>query len=81
MEVDLTKTPIIDAFNSKDHDLSLTVNNYLEAIRLETASRMLPVTSEWHLRKGDSQISISKEAACMIAIEYVDELIKQLKES
>ena len=50
------------------------------SLRAELASRMLCVTSEWHLtnKRGDS-IPIPKESAVKLAIEYADELIKQLK--
>lgn len=53
-----------------------------QAFRREAAKEMLPITSNWKLTKagGTASISISKEAACKLAISYADELIKQLKE-
>ena len=50
------------------------------SFRREAAMRMLPITSEWRLSKKDVTVGIPKEAACKLAIEYADELIKQLKE-
>lgn len=54
---------------------------YWRNFRCSIASKMLPVTSEWKLTKGDASISIPKEAAAKLAIEYADELIKQLQET
>ena len=56
-----------------------------EEYRREVAMRMLPVTSQWKLTKQSNNetyvsIGIPMTASVKIAIEYADELIKQLKE-
>jgi len=56
------------------------------AYQREVAMRMLPITSQWKLTKQSDKdsipvsIGIPMEASVKIAIEYADELIKQLKE-
>ena len=49
------------------------------SMRAEIAARMLQVTSEWHITdgKGGSH-AMPKKSAVKLAIEYADELIKQL---
>lgn len=50
------------------------------AFRREAAKLMLPVTSNWKLTKATASMAITKNAAVKLAIEYADELIKQLKD-
>lgn len=48
------------------------------SFRNEVAKEMLTITCGWKLAKG---IPISRGAAVKLAIEYADELVKQLMES
>ena len=52
-----------------------------EDFRRETAKYMLPVTSQMKITKEGKVVgSFTKKGAARLAIEYADELIKQLKE-
>ena len=66
----------------KDTELDFNVNEPSEqdwsSFRNEVAKEMLTVTCEWKLSKGSASIPINKEAAVKLAIEYADELVKQL---
>lgn len=64
-------------------EVELVQDNDWQAFRREVAKHMLPVASNWKLTKADgtASIPISKEAACKLAIEYADELIKQLQKN
>ena len=51
------------------------------SFRREAAMKMLPVTATMKITKDSATVRmISKEGAARLAIEYVDELIKQLKD-
>ena len=52
--------------------------DYWSKFLRDVAKEMLPVTAGWKLTKGDACVPVSKEAAAKLAIEYADELIKQL---
>ena len=52
-----------------------------EDFRRETAKNMLPIMAQMKITNGKTALRfISKESAVRLAIEYADELIKQIKE-
>ena len=57
------------------------LNKDWDTFRREAAKDMLPLTATFKITKGDTLIAtIPMKAAVKTAIEYADELIKQLKE-
>ena len=64
----------------KDTELDFNICEPVDWIefRKEVAKTMLPITANWKLTKGDASISIPKEAAVKLAVEYADALIDEL---
>ena len=57
------------------------LNKDWDVFRREAAKEMLPLTATFKITKGDTLIrTIPMKAAVKTAIEYADELIRQLRE-
>lgn len=58
------------------------LNKDWDTFRREVAKEMLPLTATFKITKGDTLVrTIPMKAAVKTAIEYADELVRQLKEN
>ena len=70
--------PYLTGYAQAVHDL----NKDWDTFRRGVAKEMLPLTATFKITKGDTLIrTIPMKAAVKTAIEYADELVRQLKEN